>query len=223
MAFTVTLIFAATPIVHLQTQKQEINQGDKVLEKGKDFTPPVEISLVKSKIGVIEPGKKLSADEDWFKGLRITVRNESQKPITHISLNVRFPRPKGQENELDFVETLKYGESPIPTKDGQLLLSSAEPVPPGESRGLSLPDDEYDTLRALLRDSNYPPNVKKIKVYVTLLGFSDGTIWMAGKMYRLDMGNPGRLIPLEKKSVRRLSLARKKASRLTRGRSATRT
>jgi hypothetical protein len=101
---------------------------------------------------------------------------------------------------LDFVEVLNYGESPIPTADGRFPVGSARPVMPGESVELQLTDASYESLRAILREAKFPPNIKRIKVDVSMLGFSDGTVWIAGGRYELDKNNPGRLIPLQKKT-----------------------
>ncbi|MDQ1612738.1 MAG: hypothetical protein QOG00_2669 [Pyrinomonadaceae bacterium] len=192
-----TWLFSANKGLHEQVKQ---NQDDGVvLEKGKDFDPPVAITFIRSQIGAIEPDKKLSAGKDWFKGLAFTVRNKSDKPITHISLKVHFPRPKEQENELDFVETLNYGESPIPDKDGRIPVNTVKAIMPGESVQLSLSDEIYDSLRMILETSKYPSTIKKIRVYVSILGFGDGTLWMGDKTYRLDENNPGKLIPSEKK------------------------
>ena len=183
-------------VVYLQSQSDEANQdGDKILENEEDFHPPVKMTLVKSQIGVIKPGSKISDGEDWFKGLALTVRNDSEKPITYISLRIRFPRPKGQENKLDFVERLNYGESPIPSADGQVPYNSAKPIMSGESVEIKLSDEDYNDIKLALQDSKYPPSIKKIKIAVLTLGFNDGTIWVGGKRYQLDKNNPGKLIP----------------------------
>ena len=184
----------------LREQAPQNQDGNIVLEKGKDFNPPVDITSIQSRIGAIESDKKFSADVDWFKDLKITLRNKSEKPITHISLKIQFPRPKGQENELDFVETLNYGESPIPDNDGQIPLNTVNAIAPGESIQLKLSDEIYDTLRMILEDSKYPAVIKKIRVYISILGFSDGTLWMGGKTYELDKNNPGKLLPSKKNS-----------------------
>jgi hypothetical protein len=200
LSFAAGLMLAPSSVEYLHSQGKEASQdGDTVLEKGRDFTPPVEITLVKSQSGVIEPGRKFTGGEDWFKGLTVTVRNAAEQPITHISLKLLFPRPKGQEGELDFLERLDYGESPIPSEDGRVPVNSARAIMPGESVDIQLSDEVYDSLRALLKESKFPPSIKKIKVDVAMLGFSDGTIWIAGKRYELDKNNPGRLTPLEKK------------------------
>jgi hypothetical protein len=192
-----TWLFSANKGLHEQVKQ---NQDDSVvLEKGKDFDPPVAITFIQSQIGVIESDKKLLVGKDWFKGLKVTVRNKSNKPINHLSLKIHFPRPKEQENELDFVETLNYGESPIPDKDSRIPVNTVKAIMPGESIQLSLSDEIYETVRLILETSKYPSTIKKIRVYVSILGFSDGTLWMGDKTYRLDENNPGKLIPSEKK------------------------
>ena len=195
------LIFALSLIVYARNQDKAPGRGrDKIIEKGEDFDPPVEIIFVKSKIGEIETNKKFSAEEDWFRGLAITLLNNSAKSITHASISIRFPHP--QENKLDFVVPLNYGESPIPSEDGQILPNTASAVLPGERIELRLPDEDYDNIRTTLNESGYPRSIKKIRIYVTMLGFSDGTLWIGGKTYKPDQNNPGRLIPLVKKTLR---------------------
>ena len=202
LASMVVLMFGLPSIIGVQSQNKEMKQeGDAVLVRGDDFDPPVKLTLIKSRVGVIEPGKKFPADEAWFKGLTIRVRNDSEKPVTHISLRIRFLRPEGQENELDFVEPLNYGESPIPFPNGHVPFNPVKPIMPGESIELKLSDEDYDEIRVLLKNSKYPPSIKKLKVTVSMLGFNDGTIWMGGKRYELDRDSPGKLIPLKKKDL----------------------
>jgi hypothetical protein len=185
----------------LREQAQQNRDDNIILEKRKDFDPPVDITFIQSRIGAIKPDKKFSGDKDWFKGLAITIRNTSEKPITHISLKIEFPRPQGQENELDFVETLNYGESPIPDNDGRIPLNTVKALARSESIQLKLSDEVYNTLRVILGDSKYPSIIKKVRVYVSILGFADGTLWMGGKTYELDKNNPGKLLPAQQKLV----------------------
>jgi hypothetical protein len=75
---------------------------------------------------------------------------------------------------------------------------------PGESVEIKLSDEVYDIVRTMLKESKYPLKIRRIRVYIALLGFSDGTVWMGGKTYRFDRSNPGKLIPLEKKRTFKL-------------------
>jgi hypothetical protein len=189
-------------VVRLQSQSNDKGQeGDTVLERGEDFHPPITITLTKSQARELKPGKAFNMGEDWFRGLTFSIRNDSEKPMNYITLSIRFPRPKGQNGELDFVEPLDYGASPIPYEDGRVPINTAEPIMPGSSVELKLTDAEYNEVRTLLAESKYPRAIKKIRVTVQMLGFVDGTIWLGGRTYVLDKDRPGRIVPLEKKTV----------------------
>lgn len=195
LLLTAILMFGLSPIVYLQDQSKE----DRVLERVKDFNPPVDITLTRSRFGIIEADKKFSADEDWFKGLTVRVLNKSGKPITYVSLHLYFPRPKGQENERDLGFTLQYGVNPIWMRQKGLSIPPATSIPPGEQVEITLPDIRYDSLRRFLKELNYPSSIKTLRMSAEMLGFSDGTIWLGGEMYIQDANEPGKLIPLEKK------------------------
>lgn len=136
LLLTAVLMCGLSPTVYLQNQGKE----DRILEDLKTFNPPVDITLVKLRVGVIEANKKFSADEDWFKGLTISVRNKSEKPITYVMLHLYFPRPKGQESERDLGFTLQYGVNPIWMRQKGLSIPPAAPILAGETVELTLPD-----------------------------------------------------------------------------------
>lgn len=55
----ILLAFAALPIFYLHSQsKKRIQDREKILERSNDFNSPVEITLAKSKLGVIETRQK---------------------------------------------------------------------------------------------------------------------------------------------------------------------
>lgn len=203
LTFPVIIASVLSPTGYLKSQNDGPNQNrDKVIEKIKDFNPPVDITLVKSRAGVVELDKKFLADEDWFKGLTINVHNKSDKPITYMSLHLYFPRPKEQESERDFGFTLQYGVNPIWVKQKGLSIHSATPVLPGEKVELTLPDMRYDFIRTSLKELGYPMNIKTLRMSAEMLGFSDGTIWLGDEIFTQDDTQPGKLIPLKKKTIR---------------------
>jgi hypothetical protein len=200
LTLVVALILTPLSLASLRDGAQDAdNTGDTVLEKADDFHPPVTITLIKTHIGTLKLGRKFSGGEDWFKRLTVVVRNDSVRPITYLSVKLRFPRPQGQEKELDFVEQFTYGVSPIPDLSGEVLTNTARPVRPGESIELGLTDEDYLEIKGHLKSIKYPASIKRIRLSVQMIGFDDGTVWMGGKQYVLDSANPGRLIPLEKK------------------------
>jgi hypothetical protein len=156
------LILIPPSVVRLQGQSDEKRQeGDTILERGEDFHPPVAITLIKSQAGELKPGRTFNTGEDWFRGLTFNVRNDSGKSLNYVELSIRFPRSKGQDGELDFVEPLTYGESPVPYQDGRVAINTAEPILPGASVELRLADQAYNEVKALLAESKYPRAIKK--------------------------------------------------------------
>jgi hypothetical protein len=195
--FAGVLLLGYSPVVHLQSQSKETNQhSDKILEKREDLKPPVNITLIKSRIGVIESDKYFSADEDWFKGLRIKLRNSYTRPVTYIEVELRFPRPEEQRDQHDFVYHLRYGVDPLAMPKSNPPLNFA-PLVNGEDAELELSDESYKAIRKILENLRFPAEVKKIKISVSMLGFNDDTVWIAGRIYKQDKDEPGKLIPLE--------------------------
>jgi hypothetical protein len=171
---------------------QEQN-ADRMIEKGEDYNPPVKIRLVKSKIGVIEPGKKISADDDWLRGLTVRVSNASNKPVTSVSLAIQFRRPENQPRELDLIAPIEYGRNPFaPSQES--TIAPPEPIFPGQTRDITLSDEGYDSLRSILDNLNFPLSIKSVKLQVRTVGFSDGTAWNTGKTFRRDPDNPDKWI-----------------------------
>lgn len=169
---------------------------DKILEKGDDFDPPVKITLVKSKIGVIETDKEIAADDDWLKGLTIRVRNLSDKIVTNVSIELQFRRPPNQAQELDLIAPLDYGPNPYysPQKDS---TSPPAPILPEQTQDIFLPDAQYDSLRSLLNERKYPADIKAVRIRVRSIAFSDGTVWTSGRIFKRDPNKPDDWIPLD--------------------------
>lgn len=174
-------------------QSRNNQSADKILEKGKDYDPPVKITLVKSKIGVIETDKKISASDDWLKGLTIRVQNESEKVVSGLVIFIQFRRPANQAKELDLVAPIPYGRDPLASPE-EAPATTDEPILPGQTKDIALSDQAYDSLRSILDNLNYPANIKSVKLTVKIIGFQDGTSWSNGKIFRRDPNNPGKWI-----------------------------
>ncbi|HEY0077360.1 MAG TPA: hypothetical protein VGB73_01855 [Pyrinomonadaceae bacterium] len=201
------LVFAtlasANHWVHASRHTGGTRQGDvKLFEKGDDFNPPVKITLVKSKIGVIATDKKIDTDDDWLKGLTIRVRNDSGKVVTHVSVELRFRRPQNQATERDLVVPLSYGSDPF---DSRALSPSSPPafVLPGQTIDVSVSDTKYESIRSMLNDLNYPPSIKAVRARIRAIGFEDGTAWASGTIFERDPNNPGEWLPQKKAKPRR--------------------
>ena len=177
---------------------QEINHCSRMIIKESDLKPPVKISLIKTRKGAIETEKEfLDDDDDWFKGLTLRVVNNSKKPITYIGISLIFQRTQDQEQGLPAGWTLDYGLNPFRFKSEEAIPTpQVSPVLPGDSMEINLSDAEYNEIKRFLKDAGFPASVKKIEMNVIITGFSDGTAWNTGRMYRRDPQSPNNWIPL---------------------------
>ena len=61
---------------------------------------------------------------------------------------------------------------------------------------MTLSDFEYDEVKSFLKDAGFPSSVKKAELRVIKVGFSDGTAWNSGRVYRRSPSGPGKWRPV---------------------------
>ncbi|HEX8846302.1 MAG TPA: hypothetical protein VF791_16770 [Pyrinomonadaceae bacterium] len=162
-------------------------EEERLIEKRSDFFPPVKITLVKTRKGAVKFEEKFLDDDEWLKGLTVRLANASGKTVTYIDVEMTFPRPENQAQERPAVWHLEYGrspfqEKPVPTSQPPQV----KPILPGDTMELILHDISLDSIKLFLKDRKYPASIKKIELRVIVIGFSDGTAWNGGQMYRRD-------------------------------------
>lgn len=161
---------------------------DRVIVKKSDWNPPVKISKVKTRKGVIELDKPYDDDDDWLKGLTVSLDNKSGKDLTFVDVEVLFRRPNDQANEPPGVWHLRYGEDPFRYTTGEPIPPiSVKPIEDGETFEVTLSDHDFYQVIAFLYDIKYSV-LNGIEVRVTTIGFADGTAWL-GRMMRRDPGS----------------------------------
>jgi hypothetical protein len=147
------------------------------------YNPPVQITSVKTKRkGVIKTDGKFLDDDDWLKGLTVSVTNTSGKPITYVEVTVLFQRPAAQAKLPPLVAHLEYGR--IYTWPDKTDPPQAKPILPGVTTDLDLSEAHLDSLTTILKKHEYQPRV--IEMWVGRLGFEDGTSWEGGRLWRRD-------------------------------------
>jgi len=147
---------------------------------------PIEIIGAETAKRKILLGKSFSDDDDWLKGLTVSVKNSSGKPLTHIGVKITLDRAQGQEDQGAATWDLWYGVSPFYYKPDEEIPPPKVPlVPHGRVELLSLSDSEYGSLRSFLTIQNFPNSIERIHLMVCTIGFADGTAWN-GEMYERD-------------------------------------
>jgi hypothetical protein len=175
------------------TRPSNSQDADKLIKKNEWRNAPVKIALVKSKIGELATDKKISAGDDWLKGLTIRVRNDSDKPVNFVGLDIQFRWPEEQSRELDLHAPIEYGRNPFNPSEHE-FVPEGELIFPGQTRDIPLTDGGYDSLRSILDNLKFPASIKEVILQVRTVGFSDGTAWATGNTFRRDPNNPGKWI-----------------------------
>lgn len=186
---TVTLGVALLIPITRTTAKQD---KERVIVKLGKRDNPVKITLVKTKKGVVKTGKNFTDEDDWFKGLTISVGNASSKTITYLVVELFFPRPEVQQGQLPLAYPLSIGR--LTSRSGSVPTRNFNPILSGDTVDISLSDANYEAIKTMLIQNGFPESIKKIRLSVREVYFTDGTVWMAGAWFGPDPNDPQRLI-----------------------------
>jgi hypothetical protein len=126
---------------------------------------------------------KFKKEADWFKYLRIKMRNKSGKTIVGLQAHLYF-EPLGSP--------ILFSASLTGTK--QLEHTKLDP---GEE--IEMVPDEGSLDRAVhrIKEHGGDPNLATVTFVIGIVGFSDGLQWHKGHLLRPDPNNPQKRIPVE--------------------------
>lgn len=171
-------------------------EGERLLKKGVHRKPVTEIVSLKVKGVPAAFGRKITADDDWLKGLTVTVSNASSKPIVHLELEIELFGGNDAEaanGKPPFIFSLSYGDYRGTDPGGEPdTAPTPQPVEPGSTLDLTLTDEEYESLLRTLSAASYPLTFKHAELAVTDIIFADGSRWYKGMTLRRDPANPAK-------------------------------
>lgn len=148
---------------------------------------PLKISIVKTNKHVIDTNESFTADDDWLQGLTLRVNNRSEKTVTYVGVQLTFTRTEDQERGYPAGWMLNYGFNPFHVDPGESIPPpQIEPILPGGSREIVVSDHEYNELQKFLAAAKFPTSHKRLELDLIVVGFSDGTAWNNGLMFRRD-------------------------------------
>src|SRR6266849_2502991 len=124
--------------------------------------------------------------DDWFKRVRVRLRNVSGKPIIGMEAYLYFRLP---DTELRFRVRLSAQTEPRQT----------QPLDPGADNEPSVTDQSWARTANILAQYGKDPNLAAVTLSVETVGFGDGSQWDMGRILRRDPGDPQRWIPIETK------------------------
>lgn len=149
---------------------------------------PIGLTQVKVNGERVFAKKAFLADDQWLKGLVISVKNRSDKLILFASIQLQFPRPTGSQDPM-VIDDMFYGNRALqtrpPTPDERLTG-----IAPGETVEIRLSEQQYVDLTQLLIMTNYSLSVEKVDLRIDSVIFEDDTMWTRGAITRRDPSDP---------------------------------
>lgn len=128
------------------------------------------------------------AEQDWLKGLKVRMRNTSDKSIVFAEALILIPKSGTMEHP--FGLPVRYGR--MPPSPGEAAPSSAtKPVPHGKVFELTVSDQAFDTAKNFLAEHK-AADIVDVKLAGLMIIFEDDTGWNEGLKMRRDTNNPGR-------------------------------
>ena len=156
---------------------------------------PVRIRAVKVKGMKVFHRQKFLADDDWLRGLTVTIKNKTEKTITFAAIDIQFPRPSGSEGPTA-IHTIEYGNRALLTRRAEADERSSG-IAPGQTVDLSLTPHDLNGIGFLLSATGYRSGAEKLQLSVGHVIFEDDTMWYAGSHAQRDPNVPGSWINAE--------------------------
>lgn len=184
-AVCATLLFPRTMHAISPPQRQRLI-GRLPIERNE----PITIRRVQAKGQNVRSNQKFSSEDDWLKGLTVSIGNKSEKAIVFAAIQLQFRRPQGSR-EPKAIESIEYGNNELLTR--QLTANDLScAITPGQFVDIKLTDERFDALTPGLAEIGYTNSGEIVDLRIDSVIFEDGTMWRAGSQFERDSLNPGR-------------------------------
>lgn len=193
-ATTITLLIAnlCLLVLYLSAWTYPLAQNNrKKVVQPVSLDQPVEIQI-EHRGQRVKANEEFDGDDDWFKNLKIKIKNRSEKSITYVVLDLTFPETATPENSRVGLHQIRLGESPDLKSNGAKIS-----LAPGDSKEISL-DLDYSEIKKLVESRIPAKNITNLVVRLETAVFSDDTKWFAGTLYQRNPNpnHPHKWIPV---------------------------
>jgi hypothetical protein len=152
-------------------------QNKKRVEKHKTFLKlPLEVFEARIGDRPIALGEQFDGDVDWLKGLKVKIKNRSDKTITWASIFFTFPETRSTGPVM--LDQLFIGQrSDMKTKNPPLDLK------PGEEMEVSL-ESHFNSIKRLIESRSRLDLVNDVDIEVQEVMFDDGTLYSGDAIWK---------------------------------------
>ncbi|HXI25313.1 MAG TPA: hypothetical protein VNG71_15725 [Pyrinomonadaceae bacterium] len=183
LAVSATMFMRVAKTASQQPQKERLLHRLPVL-RGE----PIVITDIKVGGKSISFEQKFIADDDWLKGLVVSVKNRSDKRILLTKLEFFFPPPPGSQSLLS-VFHLSYGNYALLWGHTPTAAERLVGIGPGEAADIACVGQQYENFRRFFADIGHP-SLDKVDLRLRTVIFEDDTMWDLGDYYRRNANDP---------------------------------
>lgn len=169
---------------------QQSQQQERIIKRLPSENDLIAVTDLKVNGRPVSFGQKFDADDDWLKGLIISVRNKSNKIILFVSIGLRFPRSPGSPEKIS-VSDIPYGNRELLTRS-PIAEERLIGIAPGETGDVQLTPSRFDDLRVFLAGTGYPSSIEKVNLRLDRVIFEDDTMWDGSSLLYRDPKDPSR-------------------------------
>jgi hypothetical protein len=188
-----------------------LQQSDeKVINLTKYETQPVvltNLSVKNAKLGFSHTfnartlaEQKSGLVEDWLEDLEVTIRNESNKVITSVTVQFEFSEqliPETSVSAPNIAYPLTIGPPPEATKD-EVKYFEPLVLNPGEEFTLRLSAKQFNSMKKALAFKDYQlGNMSRVDIRMTRIVYNDGIFWSNGRNFKRNPNWPGGFEPID--------------------------
>lgn len=171
---------------------QTKDRNEKKMTKESFKNEPIEIISLESSGKRLKLDEKFIQEEDWLKDFTIEFKNISGKPITYVSVVIGFPETDSTGSRM--VYFLKYGVNPLIRTN---ITDKPGLLPPNATTELKLSAEKYTNLKNFLATRQHLlKDLTEAHLTIMAVYFDDETHWSAGTLFRPDLNNPGKFLPV---------------------------
>jgi hypothetical protein len=157
-------------IDQLGPQKKKIEKHATVAKE------PIEILGAKINGIPITLGREFDGDGDWLKGLKLMIRNKSEKPIAWIGINLLFPETR--QTGPVMLDQVFIGQRPdMKTTNPPLDLK------PGEDVEVSV-ESHLESIKRSLKKGGRLDNLNHLEINIDEVMFADGTLYSGDAIWK---------------------------------------
>lgn len=147
---------------------------------------------------------KFQDEGEWFRRVKVRVRNVSDKPVLNIVAYLYFKPPAS-------TPLFRVELTPARNMFNELLE-------PGREIDLTVTDQSWNRTLEILKQYGVDASQSTVTFSVDFVVFNNETLWSRGHLVRQDPDNPRRFIPVEKSPGTQLDHAPLPLSQIIRGR-----